>query len=77
MYATPVIYPLSTLPEKWKWLLLLNPMTSIIETIRYGFFGTGSFEYLYLAIGTGITAVILLIGIIIFNVVERTFMDTV
>ncbi len=77
MYATPVIYPLSTIGEKYKWLILANPMSSIIETFRYGFLGTGSFHWEYLAYSTGFTIVVLLLGTIIFNRVEKSFMDTV
>lgn len=77
MYATPVIYPLSTIGEKYKWLILANPMSSIIETFRYGFLGTGSFHWGYLTYSAGFTLVVLLLGTVIFNRVEKSFMDTV
>jgi len=77
MYATPVIYPLSVIEGKWKWFILVNPMTSIIETFRYGFLGVGSFNWLYLAYSFTFMSVVLFIGIVIFNRVEKTFMDTV
>ena len=80
MYLTTVIYPLSVVKEKYPnylWLVAYNPMTSIIEAFRYGFLGEGSFTMLSLAITTAFTVVILLAGIIIFNRVERTFIDTV
>ncbi len=77
MYATPVIYPLSTIGEKYKWLILANPMSSIIETFRYGFLGTGTFNWGYLAYSAGFTVVVLLLGTVIFNRVEKSFMDTV
>jgi lipopolysaccharide transport system permease protein len=77
MYATPVIYPLSAMPQKWKWFILANPMTSIIETFRYGFLGIGSFSWGYLAYSFAFMIVVLFLGIIIFNRVEKTFMDTV
>jgi lipopolysaccharide transport system permease protein len=77
MYASPVIYPISTVPDTWRWLLLANPMTPVIETFRMGFLGTSAIEPAYLLYSAGFTMVILLIGILIFNRVENTFMDTV
>lgn len=77
MYATPVIYPLSTMPEKYRWMIVANPMSAIVETFRYGFFGTGTFSWLYLGYSAGFTVVLLLAGMAVFNRVERTFMDTV
>lgn len=77
MYATPVIYPLSTMPEKYKWLLVLNPMTSIIETFRVGFLGVGSFQWTYLVYSLIISALIFLWGTVVFNKTEKDFMDTV
>ncbi len=77
MYATPVIYPLSSIPKKYKLFLLANPMTPIIETFRYGFMGQGTFSWVYLGYSAGFTAVLLLLGVVLFTSVERTFMDTV
>jgi lipopolysaccharide transport system permease protein len=77
MYATPVIYPLSTLSGKYKTLVLLNPMTPIVETFRYSTLGVGTFKWEYLGYSAGITVLILFVGVIIFNRVEKTFMDTV
>ena len=77
MYTTTVIYPLSAIPEKWRWVVLLNPMTPIIETFRHGFLGGGTFSWSHLAYSGGFMAVALLIGIVIFTKIERTFMDTV
>jgi len=80
MYLTTVIYPLSVVKEKYphyQWILEYNPMTSIIEAFRYGFLGQGTFTMLSLAITTGVTILILLAGIVIFNRVERNFIDTV
>lgn len=77
MYATPIIYPLSSVPENYKWVIILNPMTSIIETFKYGVFGIGTFNILYLSYTTLITFIILTVGTIIFNKTERSFMDTV
>lgn len=77
MYSTTVIYPLSSAPEEYKDLIQLNPMTSIIETFRFAFLGAGEFSWGSLAYSTGITAVIFLFGLVIFNKTERNFVDTI
>ena len=80
MYATTVIYPLSTAIEKYPkyaWIIKYNPMTPIIETFRYGFLGEGSFTWGSLGYATGVTLALLVFGIVIFNKVERNFVDTV
>lgn len=77
MYATPVIYPLSEVPDKYKLLSVANPLTSVIETFKYGFLGKGTFSWYYLGYSMVATIIILFIGTIIFNKTERTFMDTV
>ena len=80
MYTTTVIYPLSTAVAKYpaySWIIKFNPVTAVIETLRYGFLGKGSFSWGLLGYSAGITAIILLLGIIIFNKVEKTFVDTV
>lgn len=77
MYATPVIYPLSTVPEKYRWLVSLNPMTSVVETFRYAFLGAGTVSVHQLVYSVVFTLVILFLGLVVFSRVERTFMDTV
>ena len=77
MYATPVIYPASSIPESFRWIILANPMTPVVETFRYAFLGAGSVEPLYLFFSFGLMVVILVVGVVIFNRVEATFMDTV
>lgn len=77
MYATPVIYPLSQIPEQYQWIAVLNPMTSVIETFKYGFLGQGTFSWAYLGYSFGFMVVLLLAGTIIFNRTEKNFMDTV
>ncbi|MEM1136938.1 MAG: ABC transporter permease [Bacteroidota bacterium] len=77
MYATPVIYPLSSIPEKYKIYLLANPISAVIETFKYGFLGTGTFEWVYLAYSLGFTVIVFFIGLVLFNKIESTFMDTV
>lgn len=77
MYATPVIYPLSGAPEKYRIWIELNPMTGIIETIRYAFLGKGTFSFELLAISTSFTFIVLFLGILIFNRTEKNFVDTI
>jgi len=77
MYATPVIYPLSSMPEKYKFWILANPMTSIIETFRFSYLGVGSFSWINLIYCTIFTVILFLVGTFYFNVIERKFMDTV
>ena len=77
MYASPIVYPLSIVPEKYKWIIVANPVTSIIETFKYAFLGVGEFSWLYLAYSTLFTIVLFLIGLVIFHRVEKSFMDTV
>lgn len=77
MYATTVIFPLSAAPEKYRWLIELNPMTSLIETFRYGFLGKGSFSWSSIGYSATATVVLLVSGIVIFNKVEKNFVDTV
>lgn len=77
MYATPVIYSGSTLSSRLYSIMMLNPMAPIIELMRYGWLGSGTMPLLYWGISWITTAVVLFIGIIIFNKVEKTFMDTV
>ena len=77
MYATTVIYPLSAAPVKYRWLIELNPMTAIIETFRFGFLGRGSFDWWALGYASTVTGVVLLMGIVVFNKVEKNFVDTV
>ena len=77
MYATTVIYPLSSVPDNYRLLALLNPMTSIIETFRYAFLGSGAIPWGGLAYAAAFGSVSLLVGLIVFNLVERTAMDLV
>ncbi|MGD9629024.1 MAG: ABC transporter permease [Pyrinomonadaceae bacterium] len=77
MYVTTVIYPLSSAPEKYRWLIELNPMTGIIEAFRYAFLGKGEFTAASLGYSTMVTLVIMVIGVVIFNKTEKNFVDTV
>jgi lipopolysaccharide transport system permease protein len=80
MYTTTVIYPLSTAVAKYpaySWLIKFNPITAVIETFRYGFLGKGSFSWELLGYSVVMTIVLLITGTIIFNRVEKNFVDTV
>jgi lipopolysaccharide transport system permease protein len=77
MYITPVIYPLSTVPANLRGLMLLNPLAPVLEGFRLAFLGTGTVTPGGLAYSFGFMVVVLVIGILLFNPVERTFMDTV
>ena len=77
MYATPIIYPMSMIPEKWRVFAALNPMAPIVEMFKYAFLGAGTIKPSYLLISAAITIFVLFSGILIFNRTERTFIDTV
>ena len=77
MFATPVIYPVSSVPERYRFLILANPMTPIVESFRYAFLGAGTVGIVDLIYSLLFTMAILLAGLLIFSQVERTFMDTV
>ena len=78
MYATPIVYPLSQLGEsKLKTVLMINPVTMPVEMFRYAVLGQGTINYLFLVISWAFTLFVVVFGIMIFNKVERTFMDTV
>ena len=80
MYATPIIYPLSVMKQTYPehvWVLVANPLTAIVETFKFAFTGVGEFSWLYFGYSFAFTAVIVLLGIIIFNRVQRNFMDVI
>jgi lipopolysaccharide transport system permease protein len=77
MYATPVIYPISMVPDTWQWVFLINPLTPLVEVFRSSFLGTDMVNPLYLIYSVVFTLVVLTIGLLIFNRAENTFMDTV
>jgi lipopolysaccharide transport system permease protein len=77
MYATPVIYPLSRIPERWRWLAALNPMTVPTEATKLMFLGAGEVTVPYVAISAAVTLVLLATGLLLFNRVEKTFVDTI
>lgn len=80
MYASPIVFPLSMVSEKYpqfKIYLLINPITSIIETFKYAFLGVGEFNWMYLSYSVIFTVVLFFISVIVFNKVEKSFTDTV
>jgi lipopolysaccharide transport system permease protein len=77
MYSTTIIYPLSSVPDKYRFLALLNPMSSIVETFRYAWMGNGSIPAIGLIYAAVASVVALFIGVMVFNFVERTAMDLV
>jgi lipopolysaccharide transport system permease protein len=77
MYATPVIYPLKTIPEAYQALYALNPMVGVIEFFRVALLNDGSLNLAHMIASLGATLFILIIGLILFHWVEKSFMDTV
>lgn len=77
MYLTPVVYPLSEVPEKYRLFILINPMTAVVESFRGAFLGVSSITLNEIIISVIFSIILFFIGIIIFNRVEKTFMDTV
>lgn len=77
MYATPVIYPLSFFSGNYKFLILANPLTPLIELFRYSLLGVGEFNVLHIAYSAAFTIISLFMGILLFNKVEKKFMDVI
>lgn len=77
MYLTPVTYDIGMIPERYMGLYMLNPVTPVINTFRYAFLGIGSFQPGYYVLSWAVTLVVLIIGVVLFSRVEKTFMDTV
>lgn len=77
MYITPVIYPTSSVPEKYRILVYINPVAPLIEAFKFGLIGAGEFNHARLLYSVIITLSILFIGVVLFNRTEQNFMDTV
>lgn len=77
MYVTPVIYPVSSIPERFRQLIAANPLTPIVETFRYAYLGSGTLNGWNLVYSGVFMLVVLAVGILLFNRIEATFMDTV
>ena len=77
MYGTPVIYSASIIPEKWQFILAINPMAAVVETFRYAFFGASAVNTGHMIISICTTIFMLVSGILIFNKIEKTFVDVI
>jgi len=77
MYVTPVIYPMSSIPPQFQLLIKFNPMSSVVEAFRFAYLGAGTVNVVQLGYSFSIMLVVILIGVVMFNRVEATFMDTV
>jgi len=77
MFASPIIYPVSMLPEKWRWVLMLNPLTGIVQNFRIALFGTLPFEWKSLGVSALITFVVLIYSVYSFRRMERHFADII
>lgn len=77
MYLSPIIYPLSLAEGVFRKILLINPMTAVLEAIKYSFLGTGVFSWLYLAYSAAFAVLLVFFGLLVFNRTERNFIDTV
>lgn len=75
MYVTPVIYPLSQIPEKWRWLAALNPVSSIIEGFRGALLGTPGFQPTHYALSAAVTLIVFIVGIGVYQRLARDFVD--
>ncbi len=77
MFATPIVYPLSLVPDNYKLLIAINPMTSIVELMRKIFFGSSAIQIEHIIISIAVSLIVFILGIINFNRVEKNFMDTI
>lgn len=77
MYATPVIYPVSAIPEHWRFVLAVNPVASIVDLFRYAFFGTLALSVKYILLSLVTTIIVLVSGLLVFNRIEKTVVDTI
>ena len=77
MYATPVIYPLSSISGIWRWVILANPMTPVIEVFRLAFLGVSTIAPISLLYSAGFALLVFFLGLLVFNHVQNTFIDTV
>ena len=77
MYLTPIVYPISQVPESFKGILMLNPMTPVVESLRYGLFSTGELPFFYLLLSLVVTVVIFMLGAFVFNKAQKNFVDSI
>lgn len=77
MYGTPVIYPLSSVPESWRWVLLINPMTQIVEGYKIIFLGRGEISLTGILVSISVITAVFFLGLFMFSKAERVFVDTI
>ncbi len=77
MYASPVVYSASSMPPKFRWLFMCNPMAPILEMFRFAYFGAGTCNWGAYCVSVAVTAIILVLGVVLFSKVEKNFMDTI
>jgi lipopolysaccharide transport system permease protein len=77
MYASPVVYPVSVIPEKWRLLYSLNPMAGVIEGFRWALLGKGTPDFMVIAISSSVVLALLMGGIVYFKRMEQTFADVI
>ena len=77
MFLTPVVYPLSQVPEKYRIIYMFNPMTSVVELIRAAFLGTGSVNIPMITVSIVLTMVVFILGLLMSSKTEKSFIDTV
>ena len=77
MYLTPIVYPFSQVPEKYRVIYMLNPMTLVVESFRKAFFGTGSVNLPMITVSIVLTMVVFIFGLLRFSKTEKSFIDTV
>tara|TARA_B100000315_G_scaffold254816_1_gene296682 strand:+ start:1693 stop:2556 length:864 start_codon:yes stop_codon:yes gene_type:complete len=77
MFITPVVYPLSMIPDRLRPFYILNPMVSVVESFRSAFLGISTIEPIHIAISISVTTLVFILGVLMFSKVEKTFMDTV
>lgn len=77
LFITPIVYPVSAIPEKFKWIVMINPVTPLIDAFKYGIIGVGNVNVYGLIYSLCFTLVVFATGVLVFNKVEGNFMDTV
>lgn len=77
LFITPIVYPVSAIPEKFKWIVMINPVTPLIDAFKYGIIGVGNVSVYGLIYSLCFTLVVFATGVLVFNKVEGNFMDTV
>ena len=77
MWVTPVVYPVSMIPEQWRWLIMLNPMAGVVEGFRWAVLGTEAPDAFLLSLSLTTTVIILIVGLVYFDRCQRTLADRV